>query len=72
MKIFFMVDFNVMWMGVYQFEAEWCIYASENPTIIGSDDDLAYDQHQAIIWTNGGILLIGPLATSFSGIWMKT
>ena len=30
-------------------------------TIIGSDNGLAPGQRQAIIWTNAGILLIGPL-----------
>ena len=28
-------------------------------------------QHQAIIWTNEGLVLIGPLGTNFSEIWMK-
>ena len=32
-----------------------------NLTIIGSDNGLAPDRRQAIIWTNAGILLIGPL-----------
>ena len=36
--------------------------------IIGSDNGLSPDQHQAIIWTNAEILLIGPLRTKFSGI----
>ena len=35
-------------------------------TIIGSDNDLSPDRRQAIIWTNDGILLIGPLETNFS------
>ena len=35
-------------------------------TIIGSDDGLSPAQRQAIIWTNAGILLIGPLGTNFS------
>ena len=30
-------------------------------TIIGSDNGLAPGRHQTIIWTNDGILLIGPL-----------
>ena len=30
-------------------------------TIIGSDNGLSPDPHQAIIWTNAGLLLIGPL-----------
>ena len=32
-------------------------------TIIGSDNGLLPGQHQTIIWTNAGILLIGPLGT---------
>ena len=36
--------------------------------IIGSYNGLLPDQHQAIIWTNAGILLIGPLGTTFSEI----
>ena len=39
--------------------AEWHICISKL-TIIGSDNGLAPDRHQAIIWTNDGILLIGP------------
>ena len=34
-------------------------------TIIGSDNGLAPDRRQAIIWTNAGLLLIGPLGTNF-------
>ena len=34
--------------------------------IIGSDNGLSPGQRQAIIWTNAGILLTGPLATNFS------
>ena len=37
-------------------------------TIIGSDNGLSPDRRQAIIWTNYGILLIGPLGTNFSEI----
>ena len=39
--------------------------------IIGSDDDLSPDRRQAIIWTNAGILLIGPLGTNFNEILIK-
>ena len=35
-------------------------------TIIGSDNGLSPQRRQAIIWTNAGILLIGPLGTNFS------
>ena len=37
-------------------------------TIIGSDNGLAPGRRQAIIWTNAGMLLIGPLGTNFSEI----
>ena len=37
-------------------------------TIIGSDNGLSPGRHQAIIGTNAGILLIGPLGTNFSEI----
>ena len=37
-------------------------------TNIGSENGLSPGQRQAIIWTNAGILLIGPLGTNFSGI----
>ena len=37
-------------------------------TIIGSDNGLSPERRQAIIWTNAGILLIGPLGTNFSEI----
>ena len=36
--------------------------------IIGSDNGLSPGRRQAIIWTNAGILLIGPLGTNFSEI----
>ena len=39
--------------------------------IIGSYNGLSPDRHQAIIWTNDGMLLIGPLGTNFSEIWIK-
>ena len=45
-----------------------CISTS---TIIGSDNGLLPGMCQAIIWTNGGILLIGPLTTTFSEISIK-
>ena len=34
-------------------------------TIIGSDNGLSPGRRRAIIWTNAGILLIGPLGTNF-------
>ena len=41
-------------------EAEWRIYASVNLVIIDSDNGLSPGRFQVIIWTNAGILLIGP------------
>ena len=40
-------------------------------TIIGSDNGLSPGRRQAIIWTNDGILLIGPLATNVSVILIE-
>ena len=39
-----------------------------NPTNIDSDNGLSPGRRQAIIWTNAGLLLIGPLGTNFSEI----
>ena len=46
------------------------IYVSKL-TIIGSDNGLSPDRRQAIIWTNAGLLLIGPLGTNFSEILIE-
>ena len=40
-------------------------------TIIGSDIGLSPDRSNAIIWTNAGLLLIGPLGTNFSEILIE-
>ena len=40
-------------------------------TAIGSGNGLARGRRQAIIWTNVGLLLIGPLGTNFSEILIK-
>ena len=39
--------------------------------IIGSDNGLSPGRRQAIIGTNAGILLIGPLGTNFSEILIE-
>ena len=39
-----------------------------NLTIIGPDNGLSPGRRQAIIWTNAGILLIGPWETNYSEI----
>ena len=40
-------------------------------TIIASDNGLSPGRRQAIIWTNAGILLIGPLGTNFNEILIE-
>ena len=40
-------------------------------TIIGSDNGLSPGRRQAIICTNAGLLLIGPLGTNFSEILIE-
>ena len=42
-----------------------------NLTITSSDNGLSPGRRQAIIWTNAGILLIGPLGTNFSEILIE-
>ena len=40
-----------------------------NLTTIGSDNGLSPGRHQAIIWTNAGILLTGLVEKNFSEIF---
>ena len=40
-------------------------------TTIGSNNGLPPVRRQAIIWTNAGILLIGPLGTNFNEILIE-
>ena len=47
------------------------MYASLDRVIIGSDNGLSPVRRQAIIWTNAGILLIGPLGTNFIEILIE-
>ena len=42
-----------------------------NLTTICSDNGLLLGQRQAIIWTNAGIFLIGPLGTNFNEILIE-
>ena len=54
-------------------ESKWCIMhiCISELTIIVSDNGLFPGWRQAIIWTNAGILLFGPLETNFCEIWIK-
>ena len=47
------------------------MYAWVNQVSIGSDNGLSPGGRQAIIWTNTGLLPIGPLGTNFSEILIK-
>ena len=42
-----------------------------NLTVIGSDKSLSLGRRPDIIWTNAGIVLIGPLGTNFSEILIE-
>ena len=63
----------------YSFETWWLLTHWGRVThicvgkliIIGSDNGLSPGRRQAIIWTNAGILLIGPLWTNFSDIFIE-
>ena len=46
-------------------------YMRSKLTIIGSDNGLSPGRRQAIIWTNAGILLVGPLGTNSSEILIE-
>ena len=64
---------NCTWSQIFQL-THWgpvthiCV---GNLIIIVSDNGLSPYRRQAIIWTNAGILLIGPLGTSFSEILIE-
>ena len=44
---------------------------TRNLTITSSDNGLSPGRHQAIIWTNAGILTIGPSGTNLSEILIE-
>ena len=52
-------------------EAQWRIHVSVNKAILASGDGLLPPQCQAIIWTNAGLLMTGPVGTNLSGIGIK-
>ena len=52
-------------------ELEWCLYTPEKEFTIGSDKGLLPGRRQALIWTNAGLLLTGPLWTYFSEFRIK-
>ena len=62
------LDSSMSWLTHWGRMTHICV---SKLTIIGSDNGLPPGRRQAIIWTNAGILLIGPLETNFSGIFIK-
>ena len=62
--------FSVVLSTLIHWDRVAYIFVSEL-TIIGSDNGLSPGRRQAIIWTNAGILLIGPLGTNFSEILIE-
>ena len=62
---------DIWWRSVWRLLSHWgrvmhiCV---DYITTIVSDNGLSPGRRQAIIWTNVGILLIGPLETNFSEI----
>ena len=72
-RLHFQIHF-VQWKLLFHYLTHWGrathICVSKLP-IIDSDNGLSPGRCQAIIWTNAGILLIGPLGTKFSEILIK-
>ena len=61
---------KIIWVGLTHWGRVTHICVS-NLIIIGSDNGLSPGWHQAIILTNAGIFLIGPLGTNFSEILIE-
>ena len=60
------------WTGNKPLHAEWRIYICVNKlTVIGSDNGLSPGRRPTVIWTNAGILLIGPMGTNFNEILIE-
>ena len=51
-------------INLFKRRPKWIFYALLLCNI-GSDNGLSYIRHQAIIWTNAGLLSIGPLGRNF-------
>ena len=62
---------NVAWFGNLILLIHWGRATHLCVTIIDSDNGLSPDRCQAIIWTNAGILVFGPLGTNFSGMLIE-
>ena len=72
-------DFVFLWHGIWSESLVWVIMGqrgvSQNAGIlvvlVGSDNGLSPGWRTTIIWTNNGILLIGPLGTNFHEILIE-
>ena len=68
-KYVFSINVSEIWqLTHWGWVTHICVY---NLTIIGSDNGLSPSRRQAIIWNNGGKLLIGPLGTNLSEILIE-
>ena len=68
---YFAIDYLslfMMWLTHWSRVKHIC---ADNLTIIGSGNGLSPCRRQAIIWTNAGLLFIGPLGTYLSEIWIQ-
>ena len=81
---FYLTPYHLGWVSLNQLPPFWVFFTFflthwgrvthicvSKLTIIGSDNGLSPDRRQAIIWTNVGLLLIGPLRTNFSEILIE-
>ena len=66
----------IMWLYMITYnhyiKTEWLIYAWVQHTSIASDNALSPGRSQSIIWTNAGILSIGPFSTNFIDILIES
>ena len=62
------VDSWLSWLSILTHWGRVTHICVSKQTIIGSDNGLSPGRRRANIWTNAGILLIGPLGTNFSEI----
>ena len=61
-----------IWTNKIAYLTHWVTHVCVGKlTNIGSDNGLLPGWHQAITWTNVGILLIGPLGTNFSEMFIE-
>ena len=68
----FMPTFHIfIWLVINSLRPSDAFICVGNLIIIGSENSLSPGRRQAIIWTNDGILLIGPLGTNFSEILIE-